>query len=461
MARGIPNYDDGGSFYDHTGGGGGSGGQYFTQSSSLSTSSSSDSLYHSSINRGTIGDVFFGTDDIRDTRDLLYKEDVLESYQKETAQKYLRQRSKKRSISNFGFSFSIVFATENAIFDYGVLEQQYTGNALVMEKDVEGGSHRGVRRVASRATKNDYMLVASMCFGPSIKLIEGFRRFFILEMDHDYGRDYVRFGMRFEMELLGFWAMGVLLTFGEMFGSMEVGPLRLIFSFLLPTQCLVKIAPIRPPCGEEIMDWPGWKWDEGEFSLQNQHMQPWIKCGKVLTNVERVKRHLTMDSSFHICGTNVEDIDNVLRRCSMTILCWNSLVNNDKLAEFYNLSIEDWIVRNLTRSDFIFKSIETDLGIYKCPKKVDVTFMVSAIDGEKESKCRRWPELGIHNRNGRRRDPRGIISEELKRFRTEDRLASLLKNRLSDASKGKGCLGESERFFGFGFVFVFGFRKYL
>ncbi|TYI72281.1 hypothetical protein E1A91_D07G050000v1 [Gossypium mustelinum] len=102
MARGIPNYDDGGSFYDHTGGGGGSGGQYFTQSSSLSTSSSSDSLYHSSINRGTIGDVFFGTDDIRDTRDLLYKEDVLESYQKETAQKYLRQRSKKRSISNFG-----------------------------------------------------------------------------------------------------------------------------------------------------------------------------------------------------------------------------------------------------------------------------------------------------------------------------------------------------------------------
>ncbi|KAB2072885.1 hypothetical protein ERO13_A07G041700v2 [Gossypium hirsutum] len=102
MARGIPNYDDGGSFYDHTGGGGGSGGQYFTQSSSLSTSSSSDSLYHSSVNRGTIGDVFFGTDDIRDTRDLLYKEDVLESYHKETAQKYLRQRSKKRSISNFG-----------------------------------------------------------------------------------------------------------------------------------------------------------------------------------------------------------------------------------------------------------------------------------------------------------------------------------------------------------------------
>ncbi|KAK5817602.1 hypothetical protein PVK06_022529 [Gossypium arboreum] len=108
MARGIPNYDDGGSFYDHTGGGGGSGGQYFTQSSSLSTSSSSDSLYHSSVNRGTIGDVFFGTDDIRDTRDLLYKEDVLESYHKETAQKYLRQRSKKRSISNFGYITSII-----------------------------------------------------------------------------------------------------------------------------------------------------------------------------------------------------------------------------------------------------------------------------------------------------------------------------------------------------------------
>ncbi|MBA0639207.1 hypothetical protein Goklo_022254 [Gossypium klotzschianum] len=259
MARGIPNYDDGGSFYDHTGGGGGSGGQYFTQSSSLSTSSSSDSLYHSSINRGTIGDVFFGTDDIRDTRDLLYKEDVLESYQKETAQKYLRQRSKKRSISNFGFSFSIVFATENAIFDYGVLEQQYTGNAL-MEKDVEGGSHRGVRRVASRATK--MQVVGVLGDGRSV----------------DFWRDVWIHGSE---SLAAYCLQSILIpAFHVLVRDMVTKNGQCAwnqFSFLLPTQCLAKIAPIRPPCGEEIMDWPGWKWDEGEFSLLNQHMQPWIK----------------------------------------------------------------------------------------------------------------------------------------------------------------------------------------
>ncbi|XVF11203.1 hypothetical protein REPUB_Repub08aG0005700 [Reevesia pubescens] len=90
MARGIPNYDGDDSSYDATGGGGGggSGRQYITQ--------------YSSLNRGTMGDVFFGTDDIKDTRDLMYKEDVLESYRQETAMKSLRRQSKKGSISSFG-----------------------------------------------------------------------------------------------------------------------------------------------------------------------------------------------------------------------------------------------------------------------------------------------------------------------------------------------------------------------
>ncbi|MBA0790014.1 hypothetical protein Gohar_014688 [Gossypium harknessii] len=279
MARGIPNYDDGGSFYDHTGGGGASGGQYFTQSSSLSTSSSSDSLYHSSINRGTIGDVFFGTDDIRDTRDLLYKEDVLESYQKETAQKYLRQRSKKRSISNFGYITDI-------IVDY----RRWRRMLRAVRIEVCGELHPELLRckVWDEVWNG---VVGVLGDGRSV----------------DFWRDVWIHGSE---SLAAYCLQSILIpAFHVLVRDMVTKHGQCAwnqFSFLLPTQCLVKIAPIRPPCGEEIMDWP-------------------------------------------------------------------------------------------------------DLGIYKCPKKVDVTFMVSAIDGEKESKCRRWPELGIiHNRNGRRRDPRCI-----------------------------------------------------
>ncbi|XVF54958.1 hypothetical protein PTKIN_Ptkin05aG0222600 [Pterospermum kingtungense] len=108
MARGIPNYDGGGSSYEFTGGvgsgGSESGRQYTTRSSSPSPFSSFPRLdsFNSSLNRGTIGDVFFGTDDIKETRELSYKEDVLESYRRETARKSLRRRSKKGPIWNFG-----------------------------------------------------------------------------------------------------------------------------------------------------------------------------------------------------------------------------------------------------------------------------------------------------------------------------------------------------------------------
>lgn len=101
MARGIPNYGDDSS-YNPTGGGR----QCIKQSSLFSSSSyfpHGDSFYYSSLNSGSksIGDVFFGTDDIMDSKDLKYEEDVFNSYRREVAMKTLKQRSKKRSISNF------------------------------------------------------------------------------------------------------------------------------------------------------------------------------------------------------------------------------------------------------------------------------------------------------------------------------------------------------------------------
>ncbi|KAL4323201.1 hypothetical protein GQ457_11G030290 [Hibiscus cannabinus] len=102
MARGIPAPD---ASIDATVTGDGGGSQYVTRSYSYSyySSPASASFYHSPSNRGAIGDVFFGSDDIKETRDLGFKEDVLESYRRETVMKSLRRRSKKESsISNAG-----------------------------------------------------------------------------------------------------------------------------------------------------------------------------------------------------------------------------------------------------------------------------------------------------------------------------------------------------------------------
>ncbi|OMO94894.1 hypothetical protein CCACVL1_05723 [Corchorus capsularis] len=101
MARGIPSNEGDGSSCDG-GGGGGSGRHQSTTTLSFPSSSTSsylhvDSFHFSSLDRGSIGDVFFGSDDISDTKDLDYKEDVLESYRKETAMKSLRRRAKKGS----------------------------------------------------------------------------------------------------------------------------------------------------------------------------------------------------------------------------------------------------------------------------------------------------------------------------------------------------------------------------
>ncbi|OMO98118.1 hypothetical protein COLO4_14118 [Corchorus olitorius] len=104
MARGIPSNEGDGSSCD--GGGGGSGRHQFTTLSSSSATSSYfhvDSFHYSSLDRGSIGDVFFGSDDISDTKDLDYKEDVLESYRKETAMKSLRRRAKKGSFGCIEF----------------------------------------------------------------------------------------------------------------------------------------------------------------------------------------------------------------------------------------------------------------------------------------------------------------------------------------------------------------------
>ncbi|KAL5744291.1 hypothetical protein ACOSP7_027153 [Xanthoceras sorbifolium] len=96
MARGVSSScDDGGpGGADIDGGGGGGGGcrkrevrQDFHYGPLLQYSSSDD-------DDDDRGDMFFGTDDIGEFRDLIYKEDVIEAYRRDCAMKSFRRKQK-------------------------------------------------------------------------------------------------------------------------------------------------------------------------------------------------------------------------------------------------------------------------------------------------------------------------------------------------------------------------------
>ncbi|KAF5743604.1 hypothetical protein HS088_TW08G00189 [Tripterygium wilfordii] len=88
MARGVTSCDEAGA--TAAGGNVSSSTALFEPTSDFRESSKSYMDYD-------VGDVFFGTDDLADTRDFLYKEDVIESYRRDRALKLVKRRDKRSS----------------------------------------------------------------------------------------------------------------------------------------------------------------------------------------------------------------------------------------------------------------------------------------------------------------------------------------------------------------------------
>ncbi|KAK8490008.1 hypothetical protein V6N11_065430 [Hibiscus sabdariffa] len=65
--------------------------------------------------------------------------------------------------------------------------------------------------------------------------------------------------------------------------------------------------------------------------------------GWIMTNQERVRRHFSVDASYHLCGNQLEDIDHVLRSCPHAFLAWSELVQPSLFEEFMNMGIKQWI----------------------------------------------------------------------------------------------------------------------
>ncbi|KAL4379322.1 hypothetical protein GQ457_02G038790 [Hibiscus cannabinus] len=77
-----------------------------------------------------------------------------------------------------------------------------------------------------------------------------------------------------------------------------------------------------------------------------------------MTNVERVRRHFSLDSSCPSCGYSIEDVDHVLRHCPLAYSIWENHIKPTVFNDFMNFPIKAWIVRNLTHANLFTDSPE-------------------------------------------------------------------------------------------------------
>ncbi|GMJ08752.1 hypothetical protein HRI_004544400 [Hibiscus trionum] len=137
------------------------------------------------------------------------------------------------------------------------------------------------------------------------------------------------------------------------------------FAEVLPSVVLQGILAIKPPFVPSFPDSPGWSLESNRrFTVRsayrlraNSSTVPsdpilkvltcfrglpriksflWQVChGRIMTNAERVYRHIANHPSCMICGAAVEDISHVLRDCLAVRGVWLQLVKPDRISDFF------------------------------------------------------------------------------------------------------------------------------
>ncbi|KAK8643937.1 hypothetical protein V6N13_013214 [Hibiscus sabdariffa] len=69
--------------------------------------------------------------------------------------------------------------------------------------------------------------------------------------------------------------------------------------------------------------------------------------GRLLTNVECKRRHLTVEDRCDIFRDGVEDVSHVLRRCVFARSAWDKLVKGERMVEFQSMSFRDWFITDI------------------------------------------------------------------------------------------------------------------
>ncbi|KAK8554363.1 hypothetical protein V6N12_031327 [Hibiscus sabdariffa] len=146
---------------------------------------------------------------------------------------------------------------------------------------------------------------------------------------------------------------------------------------ILPASVLDTLAADKPPRPQYGPDAPGWRWDERRrFTLASAYRSllsdstqlrdpkrriiwalrvpqrirvfMWITAHKwYLTNVELVRRHISLSDGCSICFKGVEDIEHVLWKCTKAHELWYNVLRSDKLDSFMSTPFDDWLLINL------------------------------------------------------------------------------------------------------------------
>lgn len=68
-----------------------------------------------------------------------------------------------------------------------------------------------------------------------------------------------------------------------------------------------------------------------------------VKRQRLLTNSEQLRRCLTDDSSYHVCGGIEKTILHMLCDCSFAKKVWMNLLSSNNMRMFFNTRFEAWL----------------------------------------------------------------------------------------------------------------------
>ncbi|KAK9011122.1 hypothetical protein V6N11_043979 [Hibiscus sabdariffa] len=112
----------------------------------------------------------------------------------------------------------------------------------------------------------------------------------------------------------------------------------------LSKDTLERIVAIPPPRVGLGSDSPGWRWEDNrKFTTRSAYGA--LSEERLLTNEERVHRHLSDSERYSICNNGTESIEHALRLCSKARQVWESMVPPSKLSLFDSLSFENWLLQ--------------------------------------------------------------------------------------------------------------------
>ncbi|KAL4347073.1 hypothetical protein GQ457_17G019390 [Hibiscus cannabinus] len=148
-------------------------------------------------------------------------------------------------------------------------------------------------------------------------------------------------------------------------------------SSFLPSETLAKIATVPPPQTDMGSDNLGWRWEDnrkfttksaygalrevdelhGEAHWRQIWKMPipqrirmffWLVLNeRLLTNTERVRRHLSDSAYCSVCNNGSETIEHALRLCSKARRVWELLVPSGQLLLFDSIPFGAWILQGV------------------------------------------------------------------------------------------------------------------